>query len=169
MPRGGKRTGAGRHPKGKPARLAAALPAQGDTKGDTGKAFADRVLARLKTARDMKKIVTAEDYCLSLLFARDLQTRSRTFNRLLDRKYGKPSQALTISNRESETFEVNVNMTSSRDKLWARLLPDAGPPPWHDKPGPEEDGASPPADGSITEAAVAPTGVAPTDDTHRDP
>jgi hypothetical protein len=159
MPRGGKRTGAGRRPnKGTPARLAAALPAQ----GDTGKAFAERVLARIKTASDLKKIVTAEDYCLSLLFVRDLQTRSRTFNRLLDRKYGKPIQQVKLSNPDGESFEVKMT-TSAREKLWAKLLPDAGPPAWHDKSGPEEDGASPPDDGSIAEAAVAPTADTPPD------
>jgi hypothetical protein len=159
MPRGGKRTGAGRR-KGESAPLSAALL----TKGDNGKAFADRVLARLKTAPDLKKINTAEDYALSLLFSRDIQTRSFNFNRLLDRKFGKSVQAVAISNADGEKFEVN--MTSSRDKLWAKLCPDSGAPPWRRKsgPGPEEDGASPPDDGSVAEAAATPT-----DDTHRDP
>lgn len=163
MSHGGKRTGAGRR-KGESAKLSAALL----TKGDNGKLFAERVLARLETAPDLKKIKTAEDYALSLLFSRDIQTQSHNFNRLLDRKYGKPKQALTVANPPGEKFEVS--MTSSKDKLWAKLCPDRPTPPWHDKSGPEEDGSatSPPDDASIAEAEVAPTDVAPATDTAPD-
>lgn len=116
MPRGGKRTGAGRR-KGEAAKLLEALSTVVPEKGDDGKLFADRVLARINDVP--KKIENAEDYALSLLFALDIQTRSYNFNRLLDRKFGKPIQQVKIGNPKGEKFEVDVS--SARDKLIGAL------------------------------------------------
>lgn len=79
MPRGGKRKGAGRR-KPKPDEEVIASPG-----------FATTVLARIGEGKPVL-IKTAEDYALDLLYHADYQTRSVNFNRLLDRKYGKPAQ-----------------------------------------------------------------------------
>ena len=79
MPRGGKRPNAGRR---KPKADEEALASPG---------FATTVLSRIGEGRP-KEIRNAEDYALDLLFQADMQTRSVNFNRLIDRKYGKPAQ-----------------------------------------------------------------------------
>ena len=79
MPRGGKRPNAGRRK----------LKVDAETLESPG--FATTVLARIGEGRP-KEIRTAEDFALDLLFQADMQTRSVNFNRLLDRKYGKPAQ-----------------------------------------------------------------------------
>ena len=56
--------------------------------GDDG--FFDRVFARIGEPLP-DKVTSPEDYALDLLFARDYQVRSVTWNRMLDHKYGRPS------------------------------------------------------------------------------
>jgi hypothetical protein len=86
MPRGGKRPNAGRR------KDRAKLPEEVlETPG-----FATSVLGRigeleLKDEKG-KLIKSAEDYQLQLLASSDIQTRSFNFNRLVDRKFGKPAQ-----------------------------------------------------------------------------
>lgn len=83
MPRGGRRPGAGR----KRTRLENSGAPAAVLDGE----FASRVFERIKEGPP-RRIRTAEDFQLDLLFSKDLQTRSYNFNRLLDRKYGKPFQ-----------------------------------------------------------------------------
>lgn len=79
MPRGGKRDGAGRR-KGQTAKIPT---------GDIGEEFVKAVFARIHEGPP-KEIKTPVDYQLSLLSENDVQTRSYNFNKLLDRRYGKP-------------------------------------------------------------------------------
>src|SRR5208283_2741486 len=94
VPSGGKREGAGRR---KPKVDDGTLASPG---------FATSVLARIGEGCP-KVIKTAEDYQLSLLYEADLQTRSVNFNRLLDRKYGKPPQS--IINRDTRENARDVD------------------------------------------------------------
>jgi hypothetical protein len=80
MPPGGKRAGAGRKPK-----------IHKDAEVDQSPGFATTVLGRISEGKPAV-IKDAYDYQLDLLFQADMQTRSVNFNRLLDRKYGKPAQ-----------------------------------------------------------------------------
>ncbi len=79
MPRGGKRENAGRR---KP---------RVDDETIQSPGFATTVLGRVGEGKPVK-ITCAEDYALDLLYNSDYQTRSVNFNRLLDRKFGKPAQ-----------------------------------------------------------------------------
>lgn len=94
MPRGGKRPGAGRR---KPKVDQETMEAPG---------FATSVLGRIGEGKP-KEIRNAEDYQLDLLYAADMQTRSINFNRLLDRKYGKPAQGVFVGDTRESTRDVS--------------------------------------------------------------
>jgi len=89
MARGGKRAGAGRPRK------------QAETLEVPDKNFATRVLERIgmdgwmKITRDSAK--NAEEYALALLTCGDRRIESENFNKLLDRRYGKPAQPVKHS------------------------------------------------------------------------
>ena len=112
MARGGARPGAGRK------KLKAEV-AEGD------KLFASRVLARIGKPgwtqfSDLRKVKNDEDYALYLLLS--YGRGDYQFHKLLDRKYGKPVQRVRVGNVEGEKLQHAVDVTSARDKLFAKLL-----------------------------------------------
>jgi hypothetical protein len=98
--KGGARPGAGRKKN-----TAEAETADGD------KNFATRVLARIgkpgwQDFIDAKKIQSDEDYALHLLAG---TAGYDQFNKLLDRKFGKPVQ--TVNHVHDKPLEMNVNVS----------------------------------------------------------
>jgi len=76
--------------------------------------FFDRVFARIGEPLP-DKITSPEDYALDLLFARDYQVRSVTWNRMLDHKYGRPSVKRGVARgaESSDSVEVTVRHIGS--------------------------------------------------------
>ncbi len=113
MPRGGARKGAGRRKLKPESGLA-----------DGNKDFATRVLARigeknwLKYA-DIKQVRSDKDFALHVLV--NWNRSIEQFNKLLDRKYGRAVQQMRVANPEAEKFEVEIDVTSVREKLLAKL------------------------------------------------
>jgi hypothetical protein len=75
------------------------------------KNFATRVLARIgkpgwKDYVDLQKVESDEDYALHLLVTTSGHDQ---FNKLLDRKYGKPVQ--TVNHVHDKPIDVNVNIS----------------------------------------------------------
>ena len=99
--RGGARAGAGRR-KLKPESIA-----------DGDKNFATRVLARIGKEGwlgyvDILKVTSSEDYALHLLAT---TAGYDQFNKLLDRRYGKPVQ--TVNHLHDKPLEMTVTHTIS--------------------------------------------------------
>ncbi len=99
--RGGARAGAGRR-KLKPEAIA-----------DGDKNFATRVLARIgqpgwRDYADITKVTSSEDYALHLLAT---TAGYDQFNKLLDRRYGKPVQ--TVNHLHDKPLEMTVTHTIS--------------------------------------------------------
>jgi hypothetical protein len=105
MPRGGKRPGAGRKPGFGSKKGPGVLPV---LDRDSGRQFAARVLNRIKQGPP-EEIKSSEDYVLALLFDRDVQTKSHTFHRLLDRRYGPPAKILEVSGRDGEPIPLDLS------------------------------------------------------------
>ena len=86
--------------------------------GDDG--FFDRVFARIGQAPP-DKISSPEDYALDLLFSRDYQVRSVTWNRLLDHKYGRPGTKRRSAGEDKEA-QTRVALYAKRLYLpdWRR-------------------------------------------------
>jgi hypothetical protein len=108
--KGGKRPGAGRK------KIKAECLVEGN------KDFAMRVLVRIgkpgwRDYSDITKVKSDEDLALHFIAAG--YHSYDQFNKLLDRKYGKPVQQIRVGNPEGEKF--NVNVESARDKLIAAL------------------------------------------------
>jgi len=80
--------------------------------GDDG--FFDRVFARIGEPLP-DKVTSPEDYALDLLFARDYQVRSVTWNRMLDHKYGRPSVKRGVARgaESSDSIEITVRHIGS--------------------------------------------------------
>ena len=92
MARGGKRRGAGR-------KKSPNVP--------ESKEFADEVFERIHEGPP-KIVKNAVDLQLQLLFSADIQTKSHNFNRLIDRKYGKPIQRTEGSLTGNITFILDL-------------------------------------------------------------
>lgn len=108
--KGGARPGAGRK-KIKPEAIA-----------DGDKNFATRVLARIgkpgwQDYADIRKVKSDEDLAMHFLAT---SASYDQFNKLLDRKYGKPVQQIRVGN-SAPGEKFNVNVESARDKLIAAL------------------------------------------------
>ena len=95
MPPGGKRQGAGR-PKGVRNKPVGILLSPANLDAD----FCARVLERIGDGPP-KEIKSAADYLLTLLYSKDIQTRSYNFNRTLDRVLGRPPQGILIADSRS--------------------------------------------------------------------
>lgn len=90
---------------------------------DGDKDFATRVLARIGKPgwteyADLKKVKNDEDYALHLL----VTVGYDQFHRLLNRKFGKEVQRVRVGNPAGEKLQLEVNVTSARDKLIDKLL-----------------------------------------------
>jgi hypothetical protein len=102
--RGGSRPGAGRKKL---------TPESGLVEGN--KDFATRVLARVGKPgwtdyTDLTKVKSDEDLALHILLGLD---RKDQFNKLLDRKYGKPVQTMAHQGDKEKPLEVNVTTDSN--------------------------------------------------------
>ena len=87
--------------------------------GDDG--FFDRVFARIGEPLP-DKIASPEDYALDLLFARDYQARSVTWNRMLDHKYGRPSVKRGVARGAESNSDAKTVLFAKRLYLpeWRR-------------------------------------------------
>lgn len=99
MPRGGKRDGAGRK---KQTVETVELPDKG---------FATRVLNRIGTEGwdkiDRKNAKNAEEYALALLTCGDKRIEAENFNKLLDRRYGKPAQGMFMGDTRESVIDID--------------------------------------------------------------
>lgn len=91
---------------------------------DGDKDFATRVLARIgkpgwRDYTDIVKVKNDEDYALYLLLT---VSGYDQFHRLLNRKFGKEVQRVRVGNPEGGKLKLEVDVTSARDKLFAKLL-----------------------------------------------
>ena len=121
MPPGGKREpGPGKklgRPKTKPEVL-----------GDGDKQFSSRVLARVGKKGwldyvDIAKVQSDEDLALHYLAGNHSQDQ---FNKLLDRKYGRPVTRVAVGNADGERFGIDI--TTAHDRLIAKLMGGEIPP-----------------------------------------
>ena len=87
--------------------------------GDDG--FFDRVFARIGEPLP-DKITSPEDYALDLLFARDYQVRSVTWNRMLDHKYGRPNAKRGVARGAKSSSDAMTVLFAKRLYLpeWRR-------------------------------------------------
>jgi len=87
--------------------------------GDDG--FCDRVFVRIGEPLP-DKIASPEDYALDLLFARDYQVRSVTWNRMLDHKYGRPSVKRGVARGAESNSDAKTVLLAKRLYLpeWRR-------------------------------------------------
>lgn len=90
---------------------------------DGDKLFSSRVLARIgkpgwRDFIDLNKVKSDEDYALYLLLSTAAYDQ---FQKLLDRKYGKPVQRVRVGNPEGEKLKLEVDVTSVRNKLLSIL------------------------------------------------
>lgn len=111
--KGGARPGAGR----KKLR-----PESGIVEGN--KDFATRVLARVGKPgwtdfADLGKVKSDEDLAIHILLGLD---RKDQFNKLLDRKYGKPVQTMAHQGDKDKPLEVNVNDSNGTTERLLALL-----------------------------------------------
>lgn len=99
MPSGGKRPNAGR-PKSK-----------AETPEVPDRGFATRVLERIgkdgwaKISRE--NATNAEEYALALLVCGDKRIESENFNKLLDRRYGKPAQGMFMGDTRETARDLD--------------------------------------------------------------
>jgi hypothetical protein len=69
---------------------------------------------------DIQKVESDEDFALHVLVMGKGNTDK--FNKLLDRKYGRSVQQVRMANPEGQTFKVEHDVTSAREKLFAKLM-----------------------------------------------
>src|SRR4029077_2156405 len=98
---GGSREGAGR------------LPTKATQPGGAG--FALAVLNRIGKLK-LRGIKDYEDYALELLKAQDVRVRKEVFIALLLWLFGKPAQAVELSNAAGQPFEIVVRNIGNLSK-----------------------------------------------------
>jgi hypothetical protein len=123
LPPGGERKGAGR-PKGSKNKPKGILlsPANFDNEE-----FCVRVLNRIGEGPPLE-IKNVEDYLLTLLYSKDIQTRSYNFNRTLDRVLGRPPQGILIADSRSAIVDPDERIRQLFAIAESRLGGSSKPP-----------------------------------------